>query len=395
MEKMRIVHMQFAAPYSEGMSYQENLLTKYQARDGHDVIMMTINYKWDSNGNIVPGRKEDKIMNDGVRLISLSYRRIINDYLTGIIRKMIGVYDILLELSPDIIFFHGSQSFEILTVIKYLKTRTDTKLFIDNHADQFNSATTFFSRQILHKIVYRYLAKRAEPYASKFFGVTPSRVDFLTDLYGINRNKCELLLMGADDDRVNYVKNNNVRSSVRKKLGYSDKDFVVLTGGKIDMNKKQVFNLLDAITNLNDPNVRLLIFGSVDDSLKDSFMSYMENSRISYMGWSDSEQIYSYFSAADLAVFPGTHSVLWEEAVGSGLPCLFKYFEGTTHLDVGGNCRFLHNDSEAEIKSELEGVIYNSDEYFKMKKVAENSGIDKFSYQKISRKSIQTEIIPN
>ncbi|MEI3418815.1 MAG: hypothetical protein V8Q86_09895 [Blautia sp.] len=50
------------------------------------------------------------------------------------------------------------------------------------------------------------LSKAIEPYTEKFFGVMPSRVDFLSDIYGIDKKKCGLLVMGADDDAVAEAK---------------------------------------------------------------------------------------------------------------------------------------------------------------------------------------------
>src|SRR5690606_17293733 len=107
--------------------------------------------------------------------------------------------------------------------------------------------------------------------------------------------------------------------------------------------------------------------------------SLADGEKIKYIGWIDSNDSYNYFAASDLGVFPGRHSVLWEQAVGSGLPCIFKYWEGTTHVDLGGNCIFLYKDTVSEIKASIEKVI-NTKSYRKMKLIAEEKGMVEFSY---------------
>ena len=40
---------------------------------------------------------------------------------------------------------------------------------------------------------------------------------------------------------------------------------------------------------------------------------------------------------------------------------IVKYWEGTTHIDLGGNCEFLHRDSIDEIYNKLVYIISNRD----------------------------------
>ncbi len=61
------------------------------------------------------------------------------------------------------------------------------------------------------------------------------------------------------------------------------------------------------------------------------------------LGWTPANEIYRIFWAADFALFPGTHSVLWEEAIGHGLGTVFHHWRGMDHLDIGGNTRIIHD----------------------------------------------------
>ena len=134
-------------------------------------------------------------------------------------------------------------------------------------------------------------------------------------------------------------------------------------------------------------NVKLLVFGSVVDELKNE-VSELCSAAVQYIGWVDSKITDQYFAAADLVVFPGRHSVFWEQVAGMGIPMVCKYWEGTTHVDVGGNVRFIQHDSVEEITDILQGIIQNEDVYAKMKSIAQSKGKETFSYREIAKRSI-------
>ena len=222
-----------------------------------------------------------------------------------------------------------------------------------------------------------------------FFGVMPSRVNFLQNIYGIAKEKTDLLFMGADDECVEQAALPEVRKAIREKYGIREDDFLVMTGGKIDSFKTQTLLLMEAVKEIEHPRLRLLIFGSVEEDLKERFDALCDGKKIQYMGWAKGEQPYEYFATADLIVFPGRHSVYWEQVVAQGIPMLCKYWDGTTHVDIGGNVHFLKEDSVQVIKTELQGLLDHPDEYEKMKQAALSNRRHEFSYKQIARRSIE------
>ena len=89
---------------------------------------------------------------------------------------------------------------DICRLAKYVKAHPNIRVYVDNHADYSNSAQGWISEHILHRIIWKYCAHRIEPYTSVFWGVMPARVDFLINLYDLPKDKCKLLVMGADDE---------------------------------------------------------------------------------------------------------------------------------------------------------------------------------------------------
>ena len=258
------------------------------------------------------------------------------------LKRYQGTYETIEAATPDILFIHGGQFLDIDQVVKYLKKNMGVKVYVDNHADFSNSATNWFSKNILHKILWKHTEHQIEPYTKKFYGVLPVRVDFLKDIYGLPAEKCELLVMGAV---VEKAKSSGARERIREKYGIKNDDFLIMTGGKIDQWKMQTLLLMQAVQNIKNDRIRLIFFGSVTQELMDRVKALADGKKVQYIGWVESNDTYEYFEASDLVVFPGRNSVRWEQVTGQGKPMLVKDWPGTHHVDLGGNVRFLNKDS--------------------------------------------------
>ena len=383
-KKMKIVHICLCGPVTDGWNYQENKLTKYHKLMGHDVTMIASQWVWNSKGEMELSDKHDYVNDDGVKVRRLPiYFGNVNSRLK--IYK--GLFSVLVKEHPDVLFVHDCQFLDVLNIVRYVK-KYPTKVYVDNHVDYSNGARNWLSKNVLHKILWKYVANKIEPYTTKFYGVLPSRVEFLKELYNLPAEKCELLVMGADDELVSAAKGDDIKQCIREKYNIGQDDFLVMTGGKIDAFKTQTLLLMEAIKNINKANVRLIVFGSVSEEMKKDVNSFVDGSKIQYIGWVDASESYKYFAAADLVVFPGRHSVFWEQVAAQGVPMLCKEWDGTTHVDLGGNVQFLTQDSAEEIQSMIEKLLNSPEKYAKMKEVAVSEGMRVFSYSDIARRSI-------
>lgn len=386
---MIICHLCLNGTYNEGWNYQENILPKYHVKMGLDVYQIVSPYMC-KDGVIVrlePQRYQNR---NGVIVIRLNTKR------NWAPRIYFQTYpDLLSELKsihPDILFIHNCQFAELKTITEYAKEHKEAVIYADNHADFSNSAANWLSKNILHKIIWRHYAKKLCPYVTKFYGVLPARVEFLVSMYDLPKEKCELLVMGADDELAEKYDRAGSRSAVNRELGITDDDFLIVTGGKIDQWKKQTVYLMEAVREIENPKVKLLVFGSVIDELKDKIQSLSDGKKIFYIGWIHSEESYRYFAAAQLAAFPGRHSVFWEQAAGQGIPMICKDWKGTHHVDAGGNVKFISGENVGEIKEILEELVSNPKEYESMRKIAEEAGRKKFSYRDIARRCVKDAV---
>lgn len=385
---MKITHLCLGSFFVDNYSYQENVMPKHHKLLGYDVSVIASLQSFDKDGNPSFYEYASSYDNEyGIPVIRLEYKKGIQK----LVRKLklyVGTYETLVKENPDILFIHGVQFGDIPKVVKYIKENPHVAVYVDNHCDYSNSATNWISKNLLHKLLWKRMAKKIEPYTRKFYGVLPARVDFLVNLYGISEEKVELLVMGADDENVVEAKNPSVKANIREKYNIKSDDFLIMTGGKIDGFKTQTLLLMEAVRKINRNDVKLIVFGSVTQDLKENVENLADGEQIQYIGWINSSESYKYFAASDLAVFPGRHSVFWEQVAGLGIPMICKYWNGTTHVDLGGNVKFIKNDTSEELINIIMELINNQDAYDNMKTIAIEKGMENFSYREIARRAI-------
>lgn len=385
---MKIVHICLCGPFTDGFNYQENKLAKYHKRLGNDVTVIASQWIWNTEGKYSELCKSDYLNEDGVKIIRLSLK-------SGTIDRRLKTFPDLCHRihseQPDILFIHGCQFLDILKIAKYLKLHSEVRTYVDNHVDWSNGAHGWISKNILHKGIWKYCVSKTAPYVTKFYGVLPARVDFLKEMYGLPENKCELLVMGADDELVEKVTKPDVRSIIRWQYGIKEDDFLIVTGGKINHHRPETLELMRAVVRIQNAQVKLLIFGTIAEELEAGFNRLLleGKGRIAYVGWQQSAKTYEFLASSDLAVFPGLHSVMWEQAAALGVPCIYRKIKGFDHVDLGGNCRLLEQVNCESLYEEILSIAENKKVYVEMKKVAEEKGMERFSYRKIAEESIQ------
>jgi glycosyltransferase involved in cell wall biosynthesis len=196
---------------------------------------------------------------------------------------------------------------------------------MDYHADFSNSAKNWISLNILHRIIRKSILYLYIKSIDKIYPIVPAGYDFLKKVYGISDYQMELLPLGSDTDLANSILTSKIGNSIRKKLGILENDLVVFTGGKLSPAKETNL-LIEAFLRINNPILHLLIVGDtgdVDIEYKNQLLKLANNNRrIHFVGWIASQEIYNYLAACDLAVFPASQSVLWQQSISMGLPLI-------------------------------------------------------------------------
>jgi 1,2-diacylglycerol 3-alpha-glucosyltransferase len=388
---MKILHCCLANFYIDNYSYQENILPKFHKSFGHNVQILASTESYDSNVKLTYLKPSSYYSKDEIKVTRIPYVNWLPFFIVKKLRIYKGLKNEIIKFKPELIFLHDCQFLSIVTIAKYAK-KYKVKIIIDSHTDFVNSGKNWFSKYILHKIIYKFCAKYIEKQTSVFYGTLPLRNDFLKSVYKINPKKIELLPFGIDDSLFDTKMKSDIRKEIRNELNFKQDDFVFVTGGKLD-KRKNIHILLEVFNELKKDSkyskIKLLIFGKPTEEMYLEIEKNINCPNITYLQWINSKEIYKYLLAGDVAVFSGTHSVLWEEAVGLGIPCIFKKWIGIQHLDLGGNCSFIE---EVNFKSLKEIIInYYEDQIFfqNQNNIAKKLGPEVFVYSKIAEKSLK------
>jgi 1,2-diacylglycerol 3-alpha-glucosyltransferase len=389
---VKILHCCLAVFYIDNYNYQENIISRLHKKMGHEVKILASCETYIDNIELGYTEPKKYFNEDMIEVTRLPYISLIPLSIAKKIRVYHGIKKYLESYSPDIIFIHDCQFLSIDSIARYVSINK-TKIYVDCHTDFINSARGWMSKNILHKLIYRFCFKRIDKYVSKYYGTLPARVKFLELVYGVDKEKISLLPFGFDDTVFTQSQKYIIRNEKRNELGYHASDIVVVSGGKIDQ-RKNIHLLMQFFSKINKnesyKSLKLLLFGKLTDEMAYEVSQYFDCSNIKYINWLPASEIYKYFLASDLAVFPGTHSVLWEEAVGLGLPCIFHAWQDMHHVDLGGNCILIENITVESLEKTLISLIENPDKLNSMRENAEFKGPLTFSYSKIAATAITT-----
>ena len=221
----KILHLCLANFYIDNFSYQENILPKEHKNLGFEVLIVASTESFDSHGALTYLNPSDYVNEHGIRVIRLSYSKFFPKFIMKKIRSYTGLSHTLNEFMPDIIFIHDVQFLDVYKIRRFATMHPDVEIYADCHADFTNSARGFLSREILHKIFYRGCASILNQVTKKFWGVLPSRVIFLNEVYKLPLNKIDLLLLGSEEKYMNRLHSLNYLKDIREK--YSIKSIIL------------------------------------------------------------------------------------------------------------------------------------------------------------------------
>lgn len=309
--------------YNESLEYQENLLVKYYVKHQHEVTVVTstfdsvFDYYADRHNNRVPARIYH---HGGAKIVKLRYRYNILNRLRAFTR-----IDSLLEHeAPDLIFVHDIM-LNFPEAVRYVKKHPGCRMIMDYHADYSNSGKNALSLKVLHGVLRKWFLNQARPYLKKIFPIVPASATFLHEIYKVPHSEMELLPLGADTDLAREIKKQQAGRALRQSLGISEDDTVIFSGGKLAPAKKTEL-LIGAVARLSHCRIHVIVVGDASEENEiyknDLLKLAHEQPNIRFTGWLNRIDIYRYLDMADLAVFPASQSILWQQAIAMGLPLI-------------------------------------------------------------------------
>jgi len=368
---MKIVHI--CQYYNDGYGYHENLLPQYQARLGHEVVIITSEREFSfrelkSEHRI---KKPNTYLDGQVRIIRIP---IVGEFKNRfvIFKNLAAVIE---NEKPDYLWHHGLTHPSIVTVAKYKQKHPSVFTVADNHSDLNNSARYLLWKLGYYNLFWRVVLSNCVKYLDIAFGVTPARCHFANEELGVPWSIIRLLPQGADEETARSIGAYAIkRDNLNRKL-------VLVTGGKINPNKN-ISSLFNAVTGLD---IELCVFGALSPDIKTELSNSLPNN-ITFLGWLNREQTLKILVEADIAVWNRQHTNLIEDAIATLTPLILRY-HGSTCYQIKDNGFYLYSDSSNEIRQYLQFLIRHREIILDMRNAADKM-LHFLSYNRIAQESI-------
>lgn len=383
------------------MGYQEYLLPKWNARHGHEVHVVAsdrytpVPHYEDTFGRLLGPRH----CGPGVqRMDGMTLHRLPCSWERGCRPWLKGLTHVVAELSPDVLFFHGTASPNAFRIARFAKGHR-IPLVMDNHmcfsvkrrglsGRLFYVALRIATRHILAPACYRLL------------GVAQECCDFLRLEQSVPAEKVECLPLGLDTDL--FKPDDASRQRLRGEHGIPSGAKVVMQTGKLTP-KKAPHWLSKAMARImaNDPSVWLLFVGSGAKEYMNEVRAPLLQKGVAARGRHESplrgrlrfipfvpaSELAGLYNMADVCVYAGAASLSCLEAAGCGKAVIMTDLPASRwRADLGVGTCYKTGDVE-DLARKIEHVLRDDAYRQQLGERGRAAGLRHFSYDAIARKS--------
>ena len=352
---MRIVHV--INYFQPQLGYQETYLPREQAKMGHEVYVVTSDrYSpliYQANRELIGNRIVGGgfFVEEGVRVWRLKTLFEIQ-FQTW----MIGLEKKIQELNPDVVIMHGVVSFTAIRIARLKKRLGNFKLIYDDHMTPDLSTSKLKVLYPFFKQTFSHLIQKA---ADAFVAVgEPSRI-FMHKSYGIPLNRITVIPLGADDGL--FKPDALARRQIRSKLCLNDADVVFIYTGKI-IPQKRLHILIEALTLITDhQGLKVLLVGNGSETyMKELREAIRDKNLEGKFIWHDmvpNKELYRYYSAADVAVWPAGASISMLEGMACNLPIIVSDSPNINEMTYVGNQLTYQRYDPSELAQQMQKLL--------------------------------------
>jgi glycosyltransferase involved in cell wall biosynthesis len=339
--------------FDSSMGYLEYYLARELVKLNHKVYILTFNKKKECSRGI---------SREGFEVIRIPYILSIYSYHLPTLRGVKHLLNLLRVEKIDVI--HCQPLGSILSLFFIATKNLFNFKIVGSIVTQLN--LVFSPWDLKEKILFafskiiisHYVAKNAE----MVFAKTSGLAKIISQSYNIPQNKFRIIPLGADPELFKF--NSEARAIIRKELGISENDVIIVYSGKINPSKR-LHVLIEALSPIikRDRRVKLLIIGRGDADyiklLKKLIFDGNIAENIIFHPWVERTMLNSLYSASDIGVWPGLSSISIVEAASSGLPLVIARYPVEIYAVENGNGFTFKIDDVNGLRRCLEILIYD------------------------------------
>jgi 1,2-diacylglycerol 3-alpha-glucosyltransferase len=319
---LNIAHLCLSCFYIDDFGYQENELVSCHVEAGHNVLVIASTEMYGKDMRLTYVAPSVYMGSDGAQVMRLPYRRWLPHAIMKKLRIHPGVYEILCSFRPDVILFHGLCGWELRAATKYARENSKVRFFIDSHEDKNNSARTWLSKYLLHRLYYRWIVQQCLKHVRKVLCVSLDTMDFARQMYGIPEHLLEFYPLGgyAFDDQEYLAR----RERGRRDAEVSSDRIMFVQTGKMG-RRKRIVESLDAFAATPGDALRFVLAGAFDPEIEQQVQKRISSDpRVKFLGWRSAEQLKDLLCAADVYVQPGTQSATMQMSLCARCPVVLE-----------------------------------------------------------------------
>jgi glycosyltransferase involved in cell wall biosynthesis len=353
---MRIIHV--INNFNPVLGYQETFLAREQAKLGHEVCVITsdLHFRPDYQANktlfqtkLCPGFYVEEGIN--VWRLKTLFELPYNAWLSGLERK-------IQALKPDIVHVHMVCTLNAVRVAMLKGKKKNFKLVIDDHMSPDGSLSNL---RMLYPFFRYTFSKIIQKNADALVGVAPICKTYMHEIYGFPLEQILVIPLGADPNL--FVFDPEARKQIRNEFSISEQEVVFIYAGKITPRKGPHI-LIKAATKLaqKHDNIRVILVGGMGSN------TYVENVRwlISKGNMTDkvilhnavpNKELYKYYSASDVAIWPRESSLSVFDANACGLPVIVSDTTEAPERVSNSNGLMYHGNDPIDLAKKMEKLI--------------------------------------
>ncbi|MFH0910625.1 MAG: glycosyltransferase family 4 protein [Planctomycetota bacterium] len=373
------------------MGYQEFLLPKWNALHGHDVHIITSDRytpipSYDAVWGPLLGPRncgrgifvqEDVTIHRLPVLFEVKSR----PWLGGFRRA-------LRSIRPDVVFCHGTASFNALRS-GLLARRDRVPLLMDNHMT-FGCRNRSLSGRAYYALLRLLTRWILIPHVHHFFGVADECSAFLREEQRIPQGKIGLLPLGIDTEL--FQPDSEGGSRIRDEHSIPADARVVLQTGKLTEDKGPHL-LAEAMAPLmrKDPDLWLVFVGSGPNDMLDRIHAPLAaqrvEARLEILPLVPAFELSAVYSMADLCVFPAAASLSALEAAACGRAVVMTDLPACRwRASCGVGLTYPAGDVNA-LRETIGEILGDADKRLALARRGREAVLASFSYDRIARDS--------
>ena len=307
--------------YQPKLGYSEHYLAIEFARMGHKVIILT-------SDRFFPFPEYDSTVKRmlGSRIVEAGRK---NNHGIEVVRKPVifegfcrtifsGQKEVVNLFRPDIVLVNGTATYHTI-ILSLLKNKHNfiLKTFDSNLPSEFELTDGLLKRLIYgtFRLCFSSLINRQ---VDAFIAVQDDTIPLMRKIYGV-RKPIQLIDLGVDTHLFKYSALE--RKERRVELGIKDSDVVALYTGKI-IEEKGVHVLLNAFNRIENEcrSLHLVVVGSgPQDYISKITLKTKNTQRLHFVGIQSQNDLPSWYSMADFAVWPLQDTTAMNEAASCSL----------------------------------------------------------------------------